>query len=153
MTSSVNKLSLIHPDDLSVVVENYNLNPLSIFDIGLKFPFATVKTYVIPFTTAINSEFVKNVIYCDIQEEDIYNIKNPSYKEIEIPLSLYKNLREVDIELFFNLWKGSDTVASSIIGQQNLNDLAQFSRAMLMNNSLFFVQYLENKVPYEPNTG
>lgn len=146
------KLSLIDPRDLEKLLENPNNKYLSIFDIGLRFPFATYKTYVLPYTTAINSEFVKNTLSCDLDNEEIEKIKTPKYKEVEIPLSLYKNMRETDLDLYFDLWKGKETVASATcIGQYNLRAMAEFTRAILMNDSIYFVQYLENKFPYDPD--
>ena len=47
------KLSLIDPRDLEMLVENPNINYLSMFDVGIRFPFATCKTYVLPYTTGI----------------------------------------------------------------------------------------------------
>jgi hypothetical protein len=144
------KLSLIDPRDLEMLVENPNINYLSMFDVGIRFPFATCKTYVLPYTTVINSDFVKNILSCDLDSEEVERIKTPKYKEIEIPLSLYTNMRETDLDLYFDLWKGKETVASATsIGQYNLRAMAEFTRAILMNDSIYFVQYLENKFPYK----
>ena len=153
MSSLVSKkLSLIDPRDLEKLVENPNINYLSMFDVGIRFPFATCKTYVLPYTTVINSDFVKNILSCDLDSEEVERIKTPKYKEIEIPLSLYKNMRETDLDLYFDLWKGKETVASATsIGQYNLRAMAEFTRAILMNDSIYFVQYLENKFPYKPD--
>tara|TARA_Y100000816_G_scaffold23349_1_gene15033 strand:- start:1466 stop:1930 length:465 start_codon:yes stop_codon:yes gene_type:complete len=153
MSSLVSKkLSLIDPRDLEKLVENPNNNYLSMFDVGIRFPFATCKTYVLPYTTVINSDFVKNILSCDLDSEEVERIKTPKYKEIEIPLSLYKNMRETDLDLYFDLWKGKETVASATsIGQYNLRAMAEFTRAILMNDSIYFVQYLENKFPYKPD--
>ena len=153
MSSLVSKkLTLIDPRDLEMLVENPNINYLSIFDVGIRFPFATCKTYVLPYTTVINSNFVKNILSCHLDSEEVERIKTPKYKEIEIPLSLYKNMRETDLDLYFDLWKGKETVASATsIGQYNLRAMAEFTRAILMNDSIYFVQYLENKFPYKPD--
>ena len=153
MSSLVSKkLSLIDPRDLEKLVENPNINYLSMFDVGIRFPFATCKTYVLPYTTVSNSDFVKNILSCDLDSEEVERIKTPKYKEIEIPLSLYKNMREADLDLYFDLWKGKETVASATsIGQYNLRAMAEFTRAILMNDSIYFVQYLENKFPYKPD--
>ena len=153
MSSLVSKkLTLIDPRDLEMLVENPNINYLSMFDVGIRFPFATCKTYVLPYTTVINSDFVKNILSCHLDSEEIERIKTPKYKEIEIPLSLYKNMRETDLDLYFDLWKGKETVASATsIGQYNLRAMAEFTRAILMNDSIYFVQYLENKFPYKPD--
>ena len=153
MSSLVSKkLSLIDPRDLEKLIENPNINYLSMFDVGIRFPFATCKIYVLPYTTVINSDFVKNILSCDLDSEEVEKIKTPKYKEIEIPLSLYKNMRETDLDLYFDLWKGKETVASATcIGQYNLRAMAEFTRAILMNDSIYFVQYLENKFPYKPD--
>lgn len=153
MSSLVSKkLTLIDPRHLEMLVENPNINYLSIFDVGIRFPFATCKTYVLPYTTVINSNFVKNILSCHLDSEEVERIKTPKYKEIEIPLSLYKNMRETDLDLYFDLWKGKETVASATsIGQYNLRAMAEFTRAILMNDSIYFVQYLENKFPYKPD--
>ena len=102
MSSLVSKkLSLINPRDLEKLIENPNINYLSMFDVGIRFPFATCKIYVLPYTTVINSDFVKNILSCDLDSEEVEKIKTPKYKEIEIPLSLYKNIRETDLDFRF----------------------------------------------------
>lgn len=118
------------------------------FDIGLRFPFATQKTYVIPYTTAMNSGFIENMISRDRDEGEILNENEFHYEEFEIPLSFYRRLRPEDLDKFMDMWTGKETMHSVGCIYLNMVEITQLCRALLLNTNLVFVKQFEDQYPH-----
>lgn len=112
----------------------------SLFDIQLSFPLATFKKYRLSYTEACLSEFIKNVLSCDYEEDDIKKLHTPTTFDIEVPKELYANMRENDLDVYISLWNGKCCYYPTVAPDNNSNAMAQFSRALCMNEDLYFVK-------------
>ena len=130
-------------------VNNENNENISMFDVILKFPFATFKTYRLPYSCASNSEFIKNIISCDYEDDELSNLKEPQMLDIEIPLCFYRNLLEKDLDWLFAMWSGKETVYTTDRMLMNHVGVTKLIRALLIDQHLLFVDVLERENPID----
>jgi len=119
----------------------------SMLDVRLSFPMATLKKYRLSYTEGCLSEFIKNVLYCEYENNDIESLKIPITFDIELPKGLYLNMREVDIDLYMSLWTGKSSYYPSLLPENNSKAMAQFSRALCMDEGLYFIKRLIDNFP------
>ena len=128
-------------------------NQISKFDIGLKFPLSTQKVYRLSYNVASLSDFIKNLINCDMDSDDLETLLEQEYMEIEIPMSLYTGMRETDLDMYIGIWSGKKSFNHFNIHEKrdyNIFAMAQFGRALLINQELVFVKQFENDYPLYP---
>ena len=128
-------------------------NQISKFDIGLKFPLSTKKVYRLSYIVASLSDFIKNVINCDMDSNDLENLLEQEYMEIEVPMSLYTGMRETDLDMFIGIWSGKVSFNHFNIHEKrdyNVFAMAQFGRALLINQELVFMKQFERDYPLYP---
>tara|TARA_Y100001970_G_C14109139_1_gene789842 strand:- start:207 stop:617 length:411 start_codon:yes stop_codon:yes gene_type:complete len=122
------------------------------FDIGLKFSLASTKIYRISYNVAVLSEFIKNTIHCGIDndKEELEYVLDHEYMEIEVPMILYRGMREADLDMYINLWSGDSSFTHFVYHEKrnhNIHAMAQFGRALCMDQNLSFVEYFEKEYP------
>ena len=119
----------------------------SMLDVQLSFPMATLKKYRLSYTEACLSEFIKNVLYCEYENNDMKDLKIPITFDIEVPKELYANMREIDIDLYISLWNGKSSYYPISSPERNSKALANFTRALCMDEGLYFVKRLIENYP------
>lgn len=130
-----------------------NFNQKSKFDIGLKFSLASTKIYRISYNVAVLSEFIKNTIHCcgnDNDKEELEYVLENEYMEIEVPMILYRGMREADLNMYINLWSGEHSFTRFVYDEKrdyNIHAMAQFGRALCMDENLSFVKHFEKEYP------
>ena len=126
---------------------------LSMFDIILKFPLSTLKEYRLSYNDACLSDFIKNIIHCEHEEDEFKDIFKETSVEIIVPNILYKDMREADLNVYIDLWIGKKSFNHFIMYEQtdyNIYAMAQLGRALCMNQNLSFVKNFEEKYPLYP---
>lgn len=133
--------------------------------ISLRFVFTHInnRTYKIPLSAAVNSEFICTLLENEDILEKISNNKcviestcftferneNEYIIEYIIPFEFYRSMRGIDTNWFIALWEGHDQYYESRydIRRINVAQVANLTRAMLLNDQLHFVQQLNIKYP------
>ena len=108
-----------------------------------------------------DSDYLKTLIENEENVEDIFGNQNLNKQKIQdivdknieqkyldyvIPFSFYQTMRFLDIKWFIDLWKGIEVVYGHEMKYNSLQT-AQLTRALLMNEDLYFVKTLQDKFP------
>jgi len=117
--------------------------------IGLRFPYSTpafrggykktnftteicglTDVYCLSFNEAMKSEFLKQILY-DLPD-------NVCYCEIEVPRSLYADIRLIDIYCLHNIWTGRFTIDHVYIHDDlySLIDISRLADALMLSHEM-----------------
>ncbi len=125
---------------------SYQAKKVNCRTVALVFPYATSvkdypKKFLISFSCAFQSEFIKSLIEGD----------ESKYIEIVIPKDLYLGINHHDLKKFISYWKGEDYLTNHVISCPNSNtcykDVADLSKALCMNEKLSWIKLLDSKFP------
>ena len=133
--------------------------------ISVRFVFKQInnRKYKMPLSAAVNSDFICTLL----ENEDILinlsnnkcNIESTCFTfecneneyiiEYIIPFEFYRSMREIDANWFIALWEGRDQYYESRYDMRKINvaQVANLTRAMLLNENLHFVQQLNTHYP------
>ena len=129
--------------------------------VRLYFPMAVIIPFEMSISCAFNSDYLKTLIENEENVEDILGNQNLNKQKIQdivdknieqkyldyvIPFSFYQTMRFLDIKWFIDLWKGIEVVYGHEMKYNSLQT-AQLTRALLMNEDLYFVKTLQDKFP------
>ena len=135
--------------------------PYNEYVVRLYFPMAVTIPFEMSISCAFNSDYLKTLIENEENVEDILDKQNLNKQEMQdivdknieqkyldyvIPFSFYQTMRFLDIKWFIDLWKGIEVVYGHEM-KYNSSQTAQLTRALLMNEDLYFVKTLQDKFP------
>ena len=139
--------------------------PYNEYAVRLHFPMAVTIPFEMSISCAFNSDYLKTLIENEENVEDILSNQNLNKQQIQdivdknieqkyldyvIPFSFYQTMRFLDIKWFIDLWKGIEVVYGHEMKYNSLQT-TQLTRALLMNENLYFVKTLQEKFPMKVN--